>query len=699
MAIIPFSQGPSQQPDQKSSDANYSMLLDSIEQGVVLAELVVDQQGQAFDLLYLKANKVFEQQLGMGDVVGKTLFGLIPNADRQWLDFYTKVLLTGKPARGQYYMELIRRWFTVFASRVGGTQSRQLAIVFDDITDRKRAEDDLGQREAQLQQNEERNAFMLKLSDAIRPLEDPVQTQATAVQILGEHLGANQVHYGETVGDDVVIHQGYGYGLPAMVGRFRSVDFGEKLTATHRAGKVQVINNVEEDPTITETEVQVLRAASIGAYITVPLIKKGNWVATLAVHSIKARVWTSQEIELVKETAERTWAAVERARSEQALRDADRRKDEFMAMLGHELRNPLAVLSNTLTVLELTQCQDVSLSFPLATERMERQVKHLCRMVDDLLEVSRIQQGKIRLLSKPVDMGLLVSQTLEAFGLMSQDLNRFIEKSLPSYPCMVNGDATRLSQVVMNLLGNAAKYTNEGGHIQVMLDQHAEKAVLQVKDDGIGIPADELSVIFEVFVQGRTSLDRPHGGLGLGLAVVRQIIEGHKGHIECRSAGPGQGSEFIIELPLLMQEPGLPKPLEEKIEVRDAVRVLIVDDNQELIDLMGKTMQLQGYEVHLRYSGQEGIAAAETLEPDVILLDIGMPNLDGYAVCQHIRRQPWSQNMAIVALTGYGREADKQRSWAAGFDDHLLKPIDYSTLSEMLTQVISTKKQVGAISH
>lgn len=378
---------------------------------------------------------------------------------------------------------------------------------------------------------------------------------------------------------------------------------------------------------------------------------------------------------------------------ELALLEADRRKDEFLAMLGHELRNPLGVLANTLTYLELSGGEDPELSYSTGVQRMSRQVRHLSRMVDDLLEVSRIRQGKIRLLRQPLDLGPLVTQTVEAARSLFSQYERRLAVVLPAEPLVVEGDATRLSQLVMNLLGNAAKYTEEGGHIWVSLARENDQAVLRVRDDGKGIPADELRAIFEVFVQGETSIDRPHGGLGLGLAVAKQIALGHQGQIQAQSEGPGQGSEFILQLPLLTQQttPSAPEA-EQPTRAPDAVRVLIVDDNRELIQMMGKIMQRQGYEVHLRYSGQSGIEAAESLKPDVLLLDIGMPQLDGYAVCEHIRRQAWGKPLPIIALTGYGREADKQRSWAAGFDGHLLKPVDYARLPELLAKTMAARK-------
>ncbi len=659
----------------------YRTAFEASSQGFCLLEKIPTLPSDASDYHCLLSNIALEYLLGFHPTVGKPIQPGIDQPQVHRLENYDRVALTGQPTHFEHYVAALDLWLAVDVFRVKQAEPYWIGVLFNDITQRKKVE--------------AQQAFLLKLSDALRPLADAKQIQEAALQFLGRHLQVDRVLYAEVEADEAhfIITTNYVHdNFPQMIGRFRLSDFG-KTPDSQRRGQTLVLPDIHQVDESNE-HLRSYLAAGVVSIIGVPLRKGGRWVASLTVHHGRPRQWTAQEVALVEETAERTWAALERARAEQALRREDQRKEEFMAMLGHELRNPLGILSNTLWYLDMTKGRDESLSYPIGVQRMSQQVKHLGRMVDDLLDVSRIRQGKIRLRRQPTELGALVEQTVEAAQSLFRERDQSVDIALPSLPVVVNGDATRLSQVVMNLLTNAAKYTDDGGHVRITLEQQAGQAVLSVRDNGMGIPADELTAIFDVFVQGNTSLDRPHGGLGLGLAVVKQIVEGHEGHIEAYSAGPGQGSTFTLTLPVLMEKQNEPQPAAEKSPViRDAVRVLLVDDNRELIDLMGKIMQLQGYDVHLRYSGQDGIAAAEALAPDVMLLDIGMPHMDGYAVCQHIRKQAWGRNLPIIALTGFGQEADKQRSWAAGFDGHLLKPVDYTSLTEVLTKTIAAKKE------
>lgn len=377
--------------------------------------------------------------------------------------------------------------------------------------------------------------------------------------------------------------------------------------------------------------------------------------------------------------------------AEDALKLADRRKDEFLAMLSHELRNPLSTLHNTLLLLELTQGQDPSLSLSKALGMMSREVAHLERMVDDLLDVSRISRGSIQLHWERIELSELVSKAIEGIQALYDAQNRQLSVSLPPDPVYVKGDPTRLHQVLVNLLNNGLKYTRKGGHVWVTLEKVAglaPEAVLRVRDDGVGLAADQLTSIFEVFVQINTSLDRPQGGLGLGLTVVKQLIEQHGGRVEAQSAGLGQGSEFSVHLPALVEEvQPQNEATPESRPATDSFRVLVVDDNRDLADTTAMIIRRFGYETHTRYGGEEAVLAAGQLRPDALLLDIGMPRMDGYETCRQIRQQPWGKTIVIVALTGYGQEEDKRRSQEAGFNAHLVKPVDFKTLISLLASL------------
>lgn len=661
--------------------AVYQTIFEASTQGFCLLEKVPMPLAAPPNFRYLLTNPALEQLLGLHQPVGQMIRQSIDQPQIHRLDDYDRVAWTGQPTHVEHYVAALDRWLTVDVFRANHQEPYWIGVLLDDITQAKKAE--------------AQQAFLLRLSDALRPLADASQIQATALQILGQYLKVDRVLYAEVEPDEAhfVITTNYVHGnFPQMVGRFRLNDFG-KTPDSQRLGQTLVLPDIHQ---VAESDehLRSYLAAGVVSIIGIPLRKGGHWVASLTVHHGRPRQWTAQEVALVEETAERTWAALERARAEQALRRQDQRKDEFIAMLGHELRNPLAILANTLLYLDLTGGQNETMSYAQGVAQMSRQVQHLGRMVDDLLDVSRIRQGKIRILRQPTDLVELVSQTVKSAQSLYQQRGRCLSWQLPESPLLVLGDGARLAQMLMNLLTNGAKYTDEGGQVWVSLEPEGNQAVLRVTDDGMGIPLEELTAIFEVFVQRHTSLDRPQGGLGLGLAVVKQIVEGHEGRIVAYSLGRGQGSTFVVQLPLLTQTPSVEPLMTAKSTIHpDRIQVLLVDDNQELADITAKILESLGYVVQVCYSGQEAIATAEAMRPDVVLLDISMPNLDGYTVCRQIRQQAWGQRLPLIAMTGFGQEADKQRSWAAGFDEHLLKPMDYTTLPELLRKTMAAKKE------
>lgn len=372
-----------------------------------------------------------------------------------------------------------------------------------------------------------------------------------------------------------------------------------------------------------------------------------------------------------------------------ALTEASQRKDEFLAMLGHELRNPLAPLRNTLQLLQMSGGQDETVDSSVAL--MTRQVDHLVRLVDDLLDMSRINQGKIELRRERLELGELIAHTIKAIRPLYEANNRHLLVSPLAAPVYLKGDSTRLAQALTNLLTNAAKYTNKGGHVWLIVERAEGEVLVRVKDDGIGMTTEQLSRVFEMFFQVNTSLNRPHGGLGLGLVVVRRLVELHGGRVDAHSDGLNLGSEFVLHLPALA-DAATPRPVPDKqpSQVMTGYRIVVVDDNQDAAVTTSMLLKLKGYEVYTCYNGLEGIAAAERLQPRVMLIDIGMPGLNGYETCRLIREQPWGQQMVLIALTGYGQAEDKLRSQEAGFTAHLVKPVDLSTLSQVIESLLTS---------
>jgi PAS domain S-box-containing protein len=368
------------------------------------------------------------------------------------------------------------------------------------------------------------------------------------------------------------------------------------------------------------------------------------------------------------------------------LSDAGRRKDEFLATLAHELRNPLAPIRNSLQVMRLAG--GGSETVEKARCVVERQVEQMVRLVDDLLDVSRITTGKVVLRRERVRLASVIESAVETSRPLVEQMGHGLTVTLPGQQLVVDADPTRLAQVFVNLLNNAAKYTERGGHVWLTAERQGSDAVVSVRDTGVGIAADQLPRIFDMFSQVARSLERSQGGLGIGLTLVRRLVEMHDGRIEARSEGVGRGSEFVVRLPVVV-EASVPPPAErpEPAAPRSSLRILIVDDNRDGADSLGMMLRMMGNDTRTAYDGQQGVDAAGEFRPDVILLDIGLPRLNGYEACRRIRGQPWGTGVVLIAVTGWGQEEDRRRSHEAGFDHHMVKPVDPQSLMKLLAEL------------
>ena len=376
-----------------------------------------------------------------------------------------------------------------------------------------------------------------------------------------------------------------------------------------------------------------------------------------------------------------------------ALADLDHRKDEFLAMLSHELRNPLAPILNAALLLRLQSNRNrlLGIENPVIHQSatiIERQVGQLARIVDELLEVSRITTGRIQLHQERIALSVVVENAVATVRALIDQRKHEITVSLPTQAIWVHADAGRLEQVVVNLLTNAAKYTDPGGHIWLTLQQEGEEAVLHVRDTGVGIAPEILPRIFDLFTQAERSLDRSQGGLGIGLALVQRLVEMHGGTVAASSV-LGQGSEFVVRLPMVSApepQPSLP-PTEKAKPTGPSLRVLVVDDNVDTVTTLSMLVQESGHEVRTAYDGTSVIEAALDYRPNVVLLDIGLPGLNGLEVAKRLRQQPTLKNIVLVAMTGYGQESDRKRSQEAGFDYHLVKPGDFGKVLQILATI------------
>jgi PAS domain S-box-containing protein len=377
-------------------------------------------------------------------------------------------------------------------------------------------------------------------------------------------------------------------------------------------------------------------------------------------------------------------------RAEAALQENDHRKDVFLATLAHELRNPLAPLRNSLEIVrhDGTDSQRVH----AALETMSRQISHMERLIDDLLDVSRITHDRLELRLQRVELASVLEHALEASRPLAESRRHDLVVQLPDEPVQLNGDPVRLAQIFGNLLNNAFKYTHAGGRITVRAERSGDGIVVSVADNGVGIAPELLPHIFEMFARADGELERSAGGLGIGLTLVKQLVEMHGGSVEASSGGPGLGSVFRVRLPVHRETPVAASTPERSPAPRARRRrILVVDDNKDSAESLAMLLSLTGHETQTAFDGIAAIDAAERLRPEIMLLDIGLPRLDGFEVCRRIRQQPWGQGIVIVALTGWGHEEDRRASSDAGFNDHLVKPVDYDALTRLMATLQSER--------
>ena len=704
------------------------------------------------------------------------------------------------------------RWFSDSRGVVRDGEGRPVALVgvSRDITERRETAE-------RLRRGEARQAFLVRLADALRPLADPVAVQATATRMLGEHLGASRALYAECRDGWATVEADYCAGLPSLAGRRWLGDLGPKLVDECTTGRTVVVCDMETDPRLDGGARALHAAAGTRSGVAANLVKDGAWVAFLGVcQADRPRAWTPGEVRLVEEVAERTWAAVERARAERALRDseakyrslfesidegfciievifegdravdyrfvegnpafeqhtglrdaigrrmrelapgheehwfriygevartgepvrfenpaqalgrfydvyafrvgapaerrvavlfkditdrkrteeqlraanarlveADRRKSEFLAVLSHELRNPLAPIRNSIHLLERVGAASEEARH--ARRVLRRQTDHLARLVDDLLDVTRISMGKGAIHRERLDLRDVVRRTTDDLRSTVSGSGLELRVELPGEPVSVDGDAVRLAQVLSNLVQNAVKFTPAGGTVSVVLSAQGGQARLAVRDTGAGIEPAQLARMFEPFAQGVQDSARTKGGLGLGLALVKGLVGLHGGSVLALSDGPGQGTELVVTLPLVEAEPAS-DPAARRVRQGRSRLVLIVEDNVDAGGTLADVLELDGHRVRVALDARSGLALAREIRPEVIICDIGLPGVDGYAFARAARQDELLRQARLIALTGYAQPEDRARAAEAGFDAHLAKPPSLDELASLLRQ-------------
>ncbi len=536
------------------SEERYRTLFNSMDEGFCIVEVLFDESQNPVDFRFLEINPAFEKQTGLKDALNRRMRELVPEHEQDWFDVFGKIALGGEPARFENRAAALGRWYEIYAFRVGKPASRHIGIVFNDITERKRAAE----------------------------------------------------------------------GLIASEQRLRAIYDG-----TH-----EFMGLLTPD----------------GTDIT------------------------------------------ERKDAEEALKEADRRKDEFLAMLAHELRNPLAAISNASKVLQIKDSE--AHDWQWGRDIIDRQARQLTRLIDDLLDVSRITRGKVRLKRQPLDVRDVIRRTIESVQTIIDSKKHELRTSLPDIPLPADADPARLEQVFGNLLTNAAKYTDEGGCITLSATREDAEILVSVRDTGVGIAAEPLAQIFSLFTQVDTSLDRSQGGLGIGLTLVKALVEMHGGNVSASSEGPGKGSKFTVRLPVFIQadkpdtgvRPDNPPTTGRPCQTLMG-RVLVVDDNVDTAEGMARLLKASGYQPSIAHSGAEALEIAREVRPDFALLDIGLPGMNGYEVAQTLREDERLRDAILIAISGYGQEQDRIRSRTAGFDHHLVKPVDFDSLLLLLERL------------
>jgi signal transduction histidine kinase/ActR/RegA family two-component response regulator len=536
-------------------------------------------------------------------------------------------------------------------------------------------------------------AFQLQLADRLRTLDSPDEIVSAAAALLGQVNQVDRVLYAEVDnarGTFFIRRNWLAADVASISGEVRRLDaFGTAMIAKLRAGQIVEIGDVDTDP-MTAASAESYRLLGMRAHLSIPLLKGGQMIAILSMHSSAPRAWRASEKRMALEMAERTWSALESALAQAELRDANQRKDEFLAMLAHELRNPLAPIAAAAELMEVA---------PLDAERIRktsqvigRQVRHMTGLVDDLLDVSRVTRGQVTINRSQQDMKQVVASAVEQVRPLVQARHHHLTLELPPGNACVLGDETRLVQVLTNLLNNAAKYTPEGGHIRLTVKADAMQVVVQVQDDGIGIAPELQPRVFDLFAQAERTSDRSQGGLGLGLALVKSLVALHGGDVDCASDGANRGSCFSVRLPRFV--PPAEAPARRKLARSEpdgtSQRILIVDDNADAATMLGMLLEASGHEVLVENGSLQGLAAATEALPAICILDIGLPDMDGYELARRLRQVAGMDGALLIAVTGYGQESDRQRAFDAGFDHHMVKPVDAQKLLRLIAAAVSS---------
>ncbi len=673
-------------------------LIDTIYTSAPVGLCFVDR-----DLRYVSINNALAEMNGHAPdyFLGKTVRQAIPELADAIEAHYRRVIDTGQPVidvevSGATAVPSNQRryWLSsYYPVHNAGGDLLGVNVAVREITEQKQAEAN--------------TLFLLDVGECIRFAADADELLWAVAVALGEHLQASRCAFIEIDSDEdrFSVKRDYHPHARSLVGNYSLSAFSPAVVEAGRSGQTTVINDVSNDSR-TAGFVEAYRNLGVSAFVGVPLIRDGKLVSGLIVVMAEPHEWHEREIASINMVAERTWLAAEKLQldralreSDAALRDADRRKDEFLATLAHELRNPLSLMRNIVT---LQQTPGTPESDPQwGRDIIDRQVNYLTRLTDDLFDVSRITREKLELQKERVNLSEIIKGAVESCRPLIDQRQHELTVSMPQDDIYLNADRVRLTQVFMNLLNNAAKYTPDPGHIWLNVEPAGGTVEVRVRDTGVGIAPENLPHLFELFYQVDHSYTRSEGGLGLGLTLVHRLIELHGGKVEARSAGVNRGSEFIVQLPMAHhQVKAADRQVAEgngELPTVRCRRILVADDFPQSAETLARLLRHDGSEVRVAQDGAEAFDTAAEFRPDVVVLDIAMPKLNGYEAARKIRAQPWGKHMVLIALTGWGQQQDRRRTQDAGFDAHLTKPVNFAAIMDLLAKLPATS--AGATSE
>ena len=643
-----------------AAESKYHSLFNSIDEGFCIIDVLFDDKDLPYDYRFCEVNPSFEANTGLHDAAGKTIREMNPAHEQHWFDIYAEVLRSGKPMRFEDSSESLDRHFDVYAFRIEEEQQARVALLFKDISASKRAY-------RQARESEARAIDAARRAEEARRRLEALLRAAPVGIVMSDSQGgvllANDEHNRLWGGHPPV---------PQSVGDFDnwqgwwaddSPRHGQRLQpedwATTRALRGEFVRG-------HTVEIETFGAAPVRHTILMSSAPVRDEAG-----NVSGAVVLQMDI-------------TDRVKAEAALREADRRKDEFLAMLAHELRNPLAPISAAADLLAMTALAPDKVRKTSAI--ISRQVRHMAGLVNDLLDVSRVTSGLVTMKMEQLDVRQIVFEAMEQVRPLLESRRHNTVVHALSGPAMVLGDHTRLVQVLTNILANAARYTPEGGEIAVTVDAGEGMVHMRIQDNGIGIDAQLIDHVFELFSQAKRTSDRSQGGLGIGLALVKSLVELQGGQVTARSEGLGKGSQFTVSLPQVAvratEERATDTPSPQL--PGSGLKVLIVDDNQDAAHMLAMYLEVQGHAVSVEYNARAALARAIAEPPQVCLLDIGLPDMDGNQLARSLRQHPQTRDAVLVAISGYGQEPDRALAREAGFNHYFVKPVNAEQLSGLL---------------